>query len=96
MLNIDYFNIITHIDRLFKNNDYYCKQLIEYKTGAIYYEFIKNDNIEYKYSIIIYNDNYIKVTIPIKNSNFKYSTYLENILMVYNYLYIHTKDNKKN
>ena len=95
MLNIDYFNIIRHIYRLFKKNDYYCKQSIQYKTDAIYYEFIKNDNIEYRYSIIIYNDNYIKVTIPIKNSNFKYSTYIDNILTVYNYLYIHTKDNKK-
>ena len=90
MLNIDYFSILKEIDSLF-NDKLYRKEKSIKKEGIIKMLFIKIDNIEDRYKIKIHNHDYIEVTIPIKNSNYKYTTNIYNIENVYNYLYLHTK-----
>lgn len=89
MLNIDYFSILKEIDSLFNDKLYRKEKSIE-KESAITMSFIKHDNIEDRYKIKIHNHDYIEVTIPIKDSNYKYTTYMYNIENVYNYLYLHT------
>ncbi len=90
MLNIDYFSILKEIDSLFNSKLYRKEKSIE-KEGIIKMLFIKIDNIEDRYRVKIHNNSYIEVTIPIKNSNYKYTTNIYNIENVYNYLYLHTK-----
>lgn len=90
MLNIEYFNTIKEIKNLFSSNIYTEKtQIIEKEKIKIVFK--KKDNIEDKYIIEIDQSNIIKVEIPIKNSNYKYRTTLNDLWSVYNYLYIHTK-----
>jgi len=91
MLNIDFFNKISEIDKLFCNNIYKKYKSIDTKIELSYK---KIDNIIYEYKIIIYNDDNIDVTIPIDNSNYKYKTTLYNIDDVYNYLVFHLKKYK--
>ena len=91
MLNIEYFNIILNIEKLFYNNKYSKeeKEKEEKERGEIEIIFKRIDNIEYKYEIRVYSENNIKVTVPIKNSNYKYTTRLHDIESVYNYLNYH-------
>ena len=89
MLNIDYFSILKEIDSLFNDKLYRKEKSIE-KESTITMSFITRDNIEDRYRIKIHNHDYIEVTIPIKDSNYKYTTYMYNIENVYNYLYLHT------
>ncbi len=95
MLNIDYFSILKEIDSLF-NDKLYRKEKSIKKEGIIKMLFIKIDNIEDRYKIKIHNHDYIEVTIPIKNSNYKYTTNIYNIENVYNYLYLHIHTHTQN
>tara|TARA_B100000902_G_scaffold381983_1_gene419125 strand:- start:740 stop:1060 length:321 start_codon:yes stop_codon:yes gene_type:complete len=100
MLNIEFFNKLEEINKLFSNL-HYNKSICNLNIGNlnignlnknlenIYLIFKNKNNVEEKYLVIIHNDIDIDVTIPIKNSNYKYSTKLKNIYDVYNYLYLH-------
>ena len=90
MLNIEYFNAIQEIKRLFSSNTYTEETQIT-DNEKIKIVLKKKDNIEDKYIIEIDQSNIINVEIPIKNSNYKYRTTLNDLWSVYNYLYIHTK-----
>tara|TARA_B100001094_G_C18098803_1_gene754539 strand:+ start:327 stop:599 length:273 start_codon:yes stop_codon:yes gene_type:complete len=90
MLNIEYFNAIKEIKSLFSSNTYTEETQIT-DNEKIKIVLKKKDNIEDKYIIEIDESNIIKVEIPIKNSNYKYRTILNDLWSVYNYLYIHTK-----
>ena len=93
MLNIDYFNKIKKINKIFSDIDFTKNLVIKdkkfTKNKIIKLVFIRKNNSEDKYSVLIYNDWNIKVTIPIKNSNYKYTSSFDNIESVYIYLHLH-------
>ena len=86
MLTIDFINKLESINKLFNNLDFSKALKSENVLSLI---FIKRDNIEDKYLIVIYDDLNIDVTIPIKNSNYKYTTNFDSIENVYHYLNFH-------
>ena len=90
MLTIDYFKKIMEISKIFSNIEYnrFINILNENKDN-IHLIFKKKINKEFKYEIFIHNDYEIDVKIPIKNSNYKYSTKFNDINSVYNYLCLH-------
>ena len=92
MLNIEYLNVLKEIDSLFNNRLYYKNKEINESENIIKMLFKKQDNCEDLYSVIIKPNNFIEVTVPIKNSNYKYKTKMYGIEDVYNYLYLHTKN----
>ena len=92
MLSIDYFNLLSKIDNLFCKTTYIKSSNIKssnIKSSNIKLLYKKIDNINEEYIITIYSDDNIEVTTPIKNSNFKYKTRLDNIQKIYNYLLFH-------
>lgn len=86
MLTIDFINKLESINKLFNSLDFSKALKSENVLSLI---FIKRDNIEDKYLIVIYDDLNIDVTIPIKNSNYKYTTNFDSIENVYHYLNFH-------
>ena len=92
MLTIDFINKLESINKLFNSLDF-SKKLKSKNILAL--NFIKRDNIEDKYLIVIYDDFNIDVTIPIKNSNYKYTTNFDSIENVYHYLNFHVNTQYK-
>lgn len=92
MLTIDFINKLESINKLFNSLDF-SKALKSENILAL--NFIKRDNIEDKYLIVIYDDFNIDVTIPIKNSNYKYTTNFDSIENVYHYLNFHVNTRYK-
>ena len=93
MLSIEYFSVIKMIEELFDKKKYSVEKSIE--NSNIIVNFIRKNNVEFNYKIKIYSNNNIEITIPIKNSNYKYKTNVYDINSVYNYLYFHIVENKK-
>lgn len=97
MLNIYFFNKISKIEELFKENIFNKNIKIEgensqYKSSSsssVKIDFFKKDNTEYKYSLEIYSHDYIEVTIPLNSSNYKYKTILYDIDTTLEYLNFH-------
>ena len=98
-MDIEFYNILLNIDKLFqepkiKNKYNQCisskKHIDDYEQIIIYK---KRDNREEKFIIHIYNPNHIVCSIPIKNSNYLYTTIFKyneyTIHAVYEYLNIH-------
>ena len=91
MLNIDFFNVLNDIDNLFSNLTYKKREIIESPT-LIKLSFINRQDYDYKYIVEIYNNDNVKVTIPINNTNYLYTTYFDNITCVLYYLSLHTNN----
>ena len=94
MLNIDFFNVLNDIDNLFSNLTYKKREIIESPT-LIKLSFINRQDYDYKYIVEIYNNDNVKVTIPINNTNYLYTTYFDNITCVLYYLSLHININSK-
>ena len=96
MLNIDFFNVLNQIDDLFSNLEYKKRETIE-APNLIKMIFINREDHDCKYTVEIYNNDNVKVTIPITNTNYLYTTYFNNIVSVIDYLSLHVdKNNYKN
>ena len=89
MLNVDFFKKVEEIESLFNQIEYNYNKKQENREN-ISLIFKKRDNIEAVYLVVINNDMDIDVTIPIKNSNYKYNTKFSNIDNVYSYLHLHS------
>ena len=90
-MNTYFYNYIVKIDKLFRK-DIYQSQISNKSDTESYIQtliYTKKDNSETKYIINIYSEFYIEITVPIKYSNYLYTTSLNNIEDVYNYLKIH-------
>ena len=74
------------IDRTFKKN-FSAKPTPEDYTQLLIYKNIENTEDKFIINIISYNN--IKITIPIKKTNYLYTSYFINIEDVYNYLKYH-------
>ena len=92
MLNIDFFNVLNQIDDLFSNLEYKKRETIE-SPNLIKMIFINREDHDCKYTVEIYNNNNVKVTIPITNTNYLYTTYFNNIVNVIDYLSLHLNKN---
>lgn len=86
-----YYNSLYNLNKLFLEKNY--KSVIGSKAyvdsiaqNLIYY---KNDNITERYTINIINNDNIKITIPLKNCNYTYSTYFSSIINVIKYVKLH-------
>jgi hypothetical protein len=87
-----FYKHIVEIDKLF-NKNVYLTQISSKSTNESYAQTIiyKNkDNSETTFTINIFSQHYIKVTLPINNSNYLYTTNFQYIEDVYNYLKVHT------
>ena len=89
--NIDYYSNLCKLNKLFLDKNF--KRKIGSKATAdsirqnlIYY---KNDNVTERYMINIINSRDIKITIPLKNCNYTYSTNFSSIINVIKYLKLH-------
>ena len=91
MLNIDFFNVINQIDDLFSNLEYKKREETQNSLKMI---FLNREDHDCKYTVEIYNNNSVKVTIPI-NTEYLYTTYFDNILNVTDYLSLHLDKNKR-
>jgi len=66
------------------------KSIINKEKYIIYhFTFTNSNDISHKFNILIYNKYFIKVSVPIKKSNYYYTTFLYTIFDVYNYLHLH-------
>ncbi len=90
-MDLCFYNYLLKIDKIFKNRIF--KENFSIKTNTEEYKQIisyKNvENIEDKFIIDIHSYNLIKITIPLKKTNYLYSSYFANIEDVYNYLKYH-------
>ena len=93
MLNIDFINILNQIDDLFSNLEY-KKQEISETPNQIKMIFLNREDHDCKYTVEIYNNDNVKVTIPI-NNNYLYTTYFNNVVNVTDYLSLHLDKNKR-
>jgi hypothetical protein len=89
--NIDYYSNLCKLNKLFLDKNF--KNMISSKATAdsirqnlIYY---KNDNVTERYTINIINSRDIKITIPLKNCNYTYSTNFSSIIDIIKYLKLH-------
>jgi hypothetical protein len=81
------FNLFTH-----NNNTYiihYKSIITKEKYFTYHFTFTNSNDITHKFNIVIYNKYFIKVSVPIKKSNYYYTTFLYTIFDLYNYLYLH-------
>ena len=92
---------LNHYDNLYILNNLFLKEKYKSKISSkasedsiaqnlVYY---KKDDITEQYSINIINSNNIKITIPLKNCNYTYSTYFSSIINLIKYVKFHL--NKK-
>lgn len=90
-MDMNHYNILTQIKKLYDNNKYISLISSKKDTESIEQKIIFKEiiNEESQYIIEILSKNYINVQIPIKNSNYKYSTCLYNMEDVLEYLKIH-------
>lgn len=95
MLNIYFFDKISKIEQLFKENIFNKnikiegENSIDKSSSSVKIDIFKKDNTEYKYSLEIYSHDYIEVTIPLNSSNYKYKTILYDIDTTLEYLNFH-------
>ena len=94
-LDVKSYEILHNIFNLFTNNNNNT-YIIDYKSIITkekhiryHFTFTNSNDITHKFNIVIYNKYFIKVSVPIKKSNYYYTTILYTIFDLYNYLYLH-------
>ena len=93
-LDVKSYEILYNIFNLFinHNNTYiidYKSIITKEKHIRYHFTFTNSNDITHKFNIVIYNKYFIKVSVPIKNSNYYYTTFLYTIYDVYNYILLH-------
>jgi hypothetical protein len=90
-IDAEYYNYLYKLNSLLTNYNFISKIGSKYSIDSISQSLVyyKKENITEMYTIII-NDKYnIEVTIPLKNCNYTYTTNINSIKNVYNYIYFH-------
>ena len=86
-----YYNTLYEISKLFKNKNFKSKigSKADPNSVAQIIIFYNPINITEEFILDIHNKYYITITVPLKNSNFYYTTTINNIEDIYNYIKLH-------
>ena len=90
-MDLDFYNYLKNIDNCF-NNQYFYRDVSAKLHSEDYHQSIIYKNIINaldRFTIKILSKNNIIVTIPIKKTNYIYTTNFTNIENVYNYIDLH-------
>ena len=92
-IDLIFYDYLKKINKLFKNNNY--KSIIGSRTSADSVNqtliYLNPINITERFTLEIHNKYSINISIPLKNSNYLYSTSFFDIEETYNFLKIHIK-----